>query len=157
ERSPAAAAPDVVDVHLQPRMPLGDPAENRHGAAGHEQSQPQVRLLARFPEPVERTVGDPRLLVRIAEAVAESEHGGRAFAPVRDDVLSVRAREIEMAEDAEPVGVPPGGFYCISIDSLAERAWRMNHRAVDARRLHLGQRLLVRVRGVLAMMRAHLP
>src|SRR5581483_7247984 len=96
----AAADPAaMVDMQLQPGMPLGDGSERRDVAAG-EQPDRKRRLLGRRPEPVERAVGPPRLLVRLVEGEAEAEHA-RALAPVRDDALALRAREVEMAEDAE--------------------------------------------------------
>src|SRR6185295_17024815 len=100
-------------------MPLGDLPEHRDCAARHEQAEAEVRLLARLPEPVERAVGQPRLLMRLAEAVAESQHSRRALAPVRDDVLAIRAPEIEMAEYAELVRVAPYRFDSVGVDRVA--------------------------------------
>jgi hypothetical protein len=43
-----------------------------------------------------------------------------------------------------------------NVDRLAERAGRMDHRAIDPGRGHLGQRIIDRIGRDLAMVRAHL-
>src|SRR5262245_14531571 len=131
----------MIDMHLEARMPLGDLPEHRNRVSGYEKTQTQVRFFARFPEPVEGAVGQPCLLMRFAEAVAKSEHGGRAFAPARDDVLAIRALQVEIAKDAELVGMAPRRFDGVSVDRLAECAWRVDHRAIHSRRFHLRQRI----------------
>src|SRR5687768_237149 len=132
-------------------MPLGDLSEYRDIFTRDEKTEAQVRLLARLPEPIERAVGQPRLLMWLAEAVPKPQHARRAFAPMRDDGLPSRALEVEMSEDAEPVRVALHRFDGVGVDGVAERAGRMDHRTVDPGRFHLGQRLVVRIRGVLAM------
>src|SRR5712691_9855061 len=92
-----AAASVVVDVELEAGMALGDPVEGVHVAAG-QQPDRQLFALAGGPEPVERTVGPPRLLVRLVEGEAEAEHA-RPLPPVLDDLLAVRRLQIEIAED----------------------------------------------------------
>src|SRR5439155_19170816 len=95
----ATAGPVMVDVELEPGVPLGDGAERRHVAARQEADR-QPLLLAIRPEPVERAVGPPGLLVRLVEREAEAEHA-RPLPPVLDDVAAVRRRQVEIPEDAE--------------------------------------------------------
>ena len=45
-------------------------------------------------------------------------------------------------------------FNGLVIGGFSERAWRMDHCAINPGRFHLGQRLVVRIRGILAMMGA---
>ena len=73
-----------------------------------------------------------------------------------DDVLAIRAFEVEMPEDAEFVRVQAGRLDGENVDRLAERAGRMDHRAIDPGRGHLGQRIIDRIGRDLAMVRAHL-
>src|SRR5262249_18861008 len=94
--------------------------------------------------------------MRLGEAVAEAQHSRRALAPARDDILAIGALEIEMPEYAELVRVAAHRFDGVGIHGIPERARRMDHRAIDPGRFHLRQRLVVRIRGVLAMMGAHL-
>src|SRR5436309_2155859 len=47
----AAVAPEMIDVELEPRMPLGDLRQRRHVPAGQEPDR-QPLPLARLPEPV---------------------------------------------------------------------------------------------------------
>jgi hypothetical protein len=151
----AAAGPsEVIDVQLQGGMPLGDLLQRRHVSPGQE-TDGQSRLLARRPEPVERAIGPPRLLVRLVEGEPEPEHA-RPLAPAGDDALALRALEVEVPEDAELGGVLAHRFDGEHVDGLAERAGRVDHRAIDAGRGHLGERVVDRVRGDLAMVRAHL-
>src|SRR5262249_26941722 len=93
----------------------------------------------------------------LAERIAETEHARRALAPVRDDFLAIRALQIEVPEDAELVRVAPHRLDRVGVDGIAKGTRRMDYRAIDPGRLHLRERLVVRVRGVLAMVRAHLP
>ncbi len=151
----AAAAPDVVDVHPQAGMPLGDAAEDLDVGAGGEQAHDQPRLLRRLPEPVERAVGPPGFLVRLVEGEAETEHA-RALAPVGDDLLAIRALEIEMPEDAEFVRVLAHRLDGVSVDRFSKRAGRMDHGAIDPGRGHLGERIFNGIGRNLAMVRAHL-
>src|SRR5262249_55020469 len=126
----------------------------RHVLAG-EQPDAQIRLLAGGPEPVERAVGPPRLLVRLVEGEPETEHA-RALAPVRDDLLAVGTLEIEMPEYAELVRMLAHCVDGLDVDRLAERAGRMDHRAIHAGRGHLGERIVDRIGRNLAMVGAHL-
>ena len=73
-----------------------------------------------------------------------------------DDVLAIRAFEVEMPEDAEFGGVQARRLDGENVDRLAERAGRMDHRAIDPGRGHLGQRIVDRIGRDLAMVRAHL-
>src|SRR5712664_3953899 len=93
--------------------------------------------------------------MRLVEREPEPEHP-RPIAPARDDLLAIGALEIEMPEDAELVGVPAHRFDGENVDGLAERAGRMDHRAIDPGRGHLGQRIIDRKGRDLAMLRAHL-
>src|SRR5262249_39102976 len=120
-----------------------------------EEPDGQPLALARLPEPVERSVGPPGLLMRLIEREPEPEHA-RTLAPARHDLLAVRAREIEVAEDAELVGVRSHRFDSEHVDRLAERARRMDHGTIDPGRGHLGQRIVGRIGWDLAMMPAHL-
>src|SRR5207237_8503359 len=100
----AAAMPaEMVDVDLETGMALGDLAESLHVAAG-QQADWIALLLAGVPEPVERPVGPPCLLLRLVEGEAEAEHA-RPRAPVLDDLFAVRRLQHEIAEDAELVRV----------------------------------------------------
>src|SRR5262245_65501284 len=114
----------MVDVELEPRMALRDLLERVHVAAG-EKPDRQSRLFASGPEPVERTIGPPVLLMRLVESKTEPEHA-RPLAPAGDDFFSVRALQIEMPEDAELVRVQPHRLDCLGVDGLAEGAWRMD-------------------------------
>src|SRR5262249_47437591 len=134
-RAPAVA-PEMIDVKLQARVALGDLAERRHLPTGQEPDR-QPLSLARRPEPVERAVGPPRLLVRLIEGEPEAEHAG-PFTPSGHDLLAVGTLEIEMTEDAELVGVRTHRLHREDVDGLAERARRMDHRGVDAGGGHLG-------------------
>ena len=60
-----------------------------------------------------------------------------------------------MSEDAELVGMAAYRFDGVGIDGFAQRAGRMDHRAIDPGRFHLVQRGVVRIRGVLAMVGTH--
>ena len=111
--------------------------------------------LARLPEPVERAIGPPGLLMRLVEGEPKPEHA-RPVTPARDDLLAIRAFQLEMSEDAELVGMRTHRLDGEHVDRLAERAGRMDHRAIDAGRGHLGQRIVDRIRRDLAMVRAHL-
>src|SRR5206468_2276639 len=62
----AAVAPEVIDVQLQARMTLGDLRQRRHVATGQEPDGKPGPLRSR-PEPVERAVGPPGLLLRLVE------------------------------------------------------------------------------------------
>ena len=109
-------------------MPLGDLPECRHVFPAGEETDAQVRLLASRPEPVERAIGPPRLLMRLVEGKPKPEHA-RPFAPMGDDLLAIRALEIEMPEDAEFVRVQAHRLDGELVDGLAERAGRMDHRS----------------------------
>src|SRR4030095_10145283 len=114
----------------EPGMPLRDLLERVHVAAGQEPDR-QCRLFASGPEPVERTVGPPALLMRLVESEPEPEHA-RPLAPAGAGFFPVRALKIEMPEDAELVRVHPHRIDRLNVDVLAEGAWRMDHRAIDA-------------------------
>src|SRR5215218_10214927 len=113
----------MVDMQLEAGMALGDVPESRHVAAG-EQSNRQFLAFAGGPEPVETAVGPPAFLVRLVEGEAEADHAG-PLPPVPDDLLAVRRLQIEMAENAELVGMRPGGLDRLHVDRLAERAGRV--------------------------------
>src|SRR4029453_3434090 len=95
----ATVTSEVVDVELQARMrsaifasaAICPPARSPTGKAFP---------LARPPEPVERPVGPPGLLLRLVEGEPEPEHA-RPLAPARDDLLAIRAEQVEVAQDAE--------------------------------------------------------
>src|SRR3981081_176989 len=93
----------MVDGGLEAGMALGDLAQSLHVAAG-EQTDRIALLLAGVPEPVERPVGPPCLLLRLIECEAKAEHA-RALPPVLDDLLAIGSLQMEIAEDAELVGV----------------------------------------------------
>ena len=134
-------------------MPLGDLAERRHVAAGEEADR-QFLALAGLPEPVERAVGPPALLLRLVEGEAEAEHAG-PLAPIAHDLLAVRRLQIEMAEDAELVGMRLDRLDGELVDLLAQRAGRMNDRGIDAGLGHLLQRVVLRIGRDLPVMRRH--
>jgi hypothetical protein len=54
---------------------------------------------------------------------------------VGDDVLAIRALEVEMPEDAE-LGWVSAHRHGEHVDHLAERPGQMDHRAIDAGRSH---------------------
>src|SRR5438034_11660941 len=99
-------------------MSLGDLRQRRHVATG-EEPDGQSSLLACRPEPVERAVGPPRLLLRLVEGEPKPEHA-RPLAPSGDDLFAIGALEIEMPEDAELVGVPAHRLDSEDVDRLAE-------------------------------------
>src|SRR5262245_28333967 len=150
----AAVTSQVVDVELQARMPLGDLRQRGHLSAGQE-TDGKTFPLARLPEPVERAVTPPGLLLRLVEGEPEPEHA-RPLAPARDDLLAIRAQQIEVAENAELARVSLHGVEREHVHRLAERAGWVNDRAVDPGRRHLGQRVVDRVGRDLTMVRAHL-
>src|SRR5712691_10028035 len=135
-------------------MPLGDRAEGCHVAA-RQQPDRQPLLLAGGPEPGERAVGPPGLLVRLVEGKAEAEHA-RPLPPILDDVEPVRRRQIEIPEDAELVGMRFDRFDRQRVHRLAERAGRMEHRGIDPGLCHLLQRIFFRIGRDLPVMRRHL-
>ena len=61
-----------------------------------------------------------------------------------------------MPKDAEFVRVQARSLDGENVDRLAERAGRMDHRAIDPGRGHFGQRIIDRIGRDLAMVRAHL-
>src|SRR5215831_11549836 len=93
--------------------------------------------------------------MRLVEGEPEPDHPG-ALAPARHDVLTVRALEIKMAQDAELARVLAHRLDSEGIDWLAERTRRVDHCAIDAGRGHLAERIVGRVGRNLAMLRAHL-
>jgi hypothetical protein len=93
--------------------------------------------------------------MRLVEGEPEAEHA-RALAPMRHDLLPVRALEIEMPEDAELVGMLLHRLHRVDVDRFAQRGGRMEHRGVDAGGSHLGQCILDGIGRNLAMLRAHL-
>src|SRR3954454_2120358 len=109
----------MVDMDFEVRMALGDLAELLHMAAG-EQAHRVALLFAGAPEPVQRAVGPISLLVRLIERETKAEHA-RPRAPVADDLFLVRRLEIEMAENAELVGICLHRFDCLHVDGFAER------------------------------------
>src|SRR5262249_45980941 len=94
EPGATAVAPEMIDVELQTGMPLGDLGQCGHVAAGEEPDR-ELRLLARRPEPVDRPVGPPRLLMRLVEGEPKSDHA-RTLAPASDDLLAIRTLEVEV-------------------------------------------------------------
>src|SRR5437870_9712237 len=74
----------------------------------------------------------------LVEGEAKPEHA-RPLAPAGDDLFAVRALQIEMSEDAELVGMLAHRFDSEDVDGFAERAGRMDHRAIDPGRGHLGR------------------
>ena len=75
--------------------------------------------------------------------------------PIGDDLLTIRAIEIEVPENAELVRVLACRLDGQRVARFAVRARRMDHRAVHAGRGHLGQGFVGRVGRSLAMVRAH--
>src|SRR5262245_63252557 len=112
----------VVDMQLKPGMALSDLAKVSHMAAG-QQADRQPFLLARRPEPVERAVGPPALLVRLVEGEAEAEHA-RPLPPVSDDVEPIWTLQVKIPQDAEFVRVLAHRVDRQLVDRLAERAGR---------------------------------
>src|SRR5262245_32118312 len=80
--STAAAA--VVDVKLQPLMTGGNHTDLGHMAASQQANHQSFPLTGR-PEPVERPVRPPILLMRLIERESETEHA-RSLPPVLDDI-----------------------------------------------------------------------
>jgi hypothetical protein len=62
--------------------------------AGEEPDR-QLFPLAGSPEPVERAVGPPALLMRLVECETEAEHAG-TLPPILDDILAIRGLQVEM-------------------------------------------------------------
>jgi hypothetical protein len=133
-------AAHMIDMEFQPGVALGDPTERRHVTA-RKQPDRQAFPLAGGPEPVERTVGPPALLMWLVEREAETEHAG-PLAPILNDVLAVRALQVEMPEDAELIGVPAHRLDGQLVDLLAQRAGWMYHRCVDSGLGHFLQRVV---------------
>jgi hypothetical protein len=61
-----------------------------------------------------------------------------------------------MTQNAEAVGILLHGFDGQGVRRLAQRTWWMDHRAIDARSLHFGERIFGGIGRDLAMVRAHL-
>src|SRR5262245_7975934 len=93
--------------------------------------------------------------MRLVESKPEPEHA-RPLAPAGDDLFTVRALEIEVPKDAELARVQARRFDRLSVDGLAEGAWRVDHRAIDTGGGHLGERVVDRIRRNLPVMGAHL-
>src|SRR5207245_9746921 len=91
----------------------------------------------------------------LVEGRATAEHA-RPLAPAGHDLYAVRALKIEMSEESELVAMLAHRFDSEDVDGFAERAGRMDHRAIDPGRGHLGQRIIGRIGRDLAMLRAHL-
>src|SRR5215472_17043573 len=138
----------MVDVQFQSGMALGDFGESRH------EPDRQLLSLAGRPEPVERTIGPPALLMRLVEGEPKAAHAG-ALTPVLDDVLAIRALQIEIPEDAELVWMPADRLDRELVDLFTEGAGRVNHRRVDAVVSHLLQRVIHRVGWDLPVLRRH--
>ena len=134
-------------------MALGDPAEIGHVPAG-QQADRQLLALAGGPEPVERAVRPPALLVRLVEREAETQHA-RPLPPVPDDVLAVRALQVEMPEDAELVRMRLYRLDRLHIDRFAQCAGRMNDRGIDPRLGHLLQGVVDVIGRDLPVLRRH--
>src|SRR5690348_13639860 len=111
-------------------MPLGDFSKRCNVVAARQQTDAQIVLFARLPEPVERTVSPPAFFMRLAEGESKSEHA-RPFTPVRNDIFAIRALQIEMSENAKFFRMQTHRFDCEFIDRFTERAGRMNHRAIN--------------------------
>jgi hypothetical protein len=106
DSAPAAAAM-MIDVQFQIRVTPGYRAEFGHVPAGQQSDRKPFPFTGR-PEPVERTVAPPALLVRLIEGKSETKHA-RALPPVPDDVFAIWALQIEMPQDSEFAGAraPP--------------------------------------------------
>src|SRR5262249_27897703 len=76
--------------------------------------------------------------------------------PIADDLLLVGGFEVEMAEDAELVGMRLDRLDRLDVDRLAERRGRMQHRRIDPGFFHLGQRVVHIIGRNLPVMRRHL-
>ena len=93
-------------------------------------------------------------LMRLVEGEPETEHA-RPLPPVPDDLLAVRRLQVEIAEDAEFVGMGFDRFDRLHVRPLAEGAGRMDDRRVDPGLGHLLQRVIDIVGRDLAVLRRH--
>ena len=119
----------------------------RDRADGLQQARPEQRdgkprALGRGPQPVEASVGEPRLLMRLQEREAETEHARPALQAV-DRRAALGLVEREVAEDGETVGVPARRLdrQCVGI---RVPPGRMDHGRVDAALVHLLQHVVGR-------------
>jgi hypothetical protein len=144
---------ELTKAMVEPGVARGDRAEVGHMSAG-QQDDRQPFLLARRPEPVERAVGPPALLVRLVEGEAEAEHA-RPLPPVFDDVEPIRVLQVEIPQDTECVRVLARRFDRERVDRLAKRAGRMDHRCIDPGRRHLLQGVVHREGRDLPVLRRH--
>src|SRR5262252_943827 len=122
-------------MQLQPGMALSNLAEVSHMAAG-QQADRQPFLLARGPEPVERAVAPPALLVWLVEGEAEAQHA-RPLPPVFDDVEPIRTLQVEIPQDTEFLWALARCLDRQRVHRLAQRAGWMEYCRVDPGLRHL--------------------
>ena len=119
-------------------------------AAG-EQRQGQPGALGRRPQPVDRAVGRPGLLMRLHEDEAQAEHP-RPLLPAVDQraALGRRAGSCRGSPGGRDAGAPPRPPARWSSDP---RRRRMDHRRVDAGFVHLLQQIVLGEGGDLTVIR----
>ena len=121
-------------------MAFGDLSDH-----GQERSRRQRNRYARplgcRPQPIERAVGRPRLLMRLVEIEAHAEHAGPAL-PAVHQRSALRTIQREPAEDREAVRM---GANRVDRELVRIRVphRRMDHRAIDAGCIHAGERLVL--------------
>src|SRR5207245_7867069 len=92
-------APEVIDDQLEPGMALSGPADHLQEPGAQERDR-HARALGRGPEPVEASVGEPRLLMRLQEREAKPEHAWPGLQHV-DRRAAFRLVERKVAEDRQ--------------------------------------------------------
>src|SRR3989442_6849661 len=133
---------EVIDDQPEPRMSLRDLADLRE-EAGCEQRDGKPGALGRRPQPVDRAVGRPRLLMRLQEGEAQAQHPGPAL-PAVDQAATLGPIEREISQDREPVGMLAVRLDRLLVGVRIPRGRRMDHCRVDARVVHLLQQLVLR-------------
>ena len=110
-------------------------------AAG-EQRQGQPGALGRRPQPVDRAVGRPGLLVRLQEDEAQAEHP-RPLLPAVDQPAALGLVEREVAEDRQAVGMLACRLDRQLVGVRIPGRRRVDHRGVDAGLVHLLQQIVL--------------
>jgi len=139
----------VIDDQFEARVTRGDLADGRQK---HRSSQRHrhPRALGGRPQPVEGSIGEPRLWVPLVGIKAQPDHARPLF-PMGDEVAPLGVIEIEPAHDAKAVGIFPHCFLG-QLVRIRVPQHRVDQRAVDGTLIHRSDRLLRRVR-LLAMVR----
>jgi hypothetical protein len=139
----------VVDDQLQPRVLLRD-LRDLGQEGGGEQRDGEPGALGGRPQPVDRPIGRPRLLVRLQEGETEPPHPGPAL-PAVDQRAALRPIERKVAQDRQPVRMLARCLDGQLVRARIPRGRGVDHGRVHAGRVHLLEELVLGEGGHLAM------